>query len=174
MTATAETIPQAVGDWQLRGIKARGYDLMFAPDELSDSAITAALRAQAKFRSPFPAWEAYRAILNGHPSYFPGLIEYATGVGLALMSAVRPDGRLLIRKPGAWTVQAAQDAMAQAVAGSYPAAASWRAHEFGISDKTYSRVRRAIAEEFNDAIRNFQEMIHSEAERVLRIDRQIR
>src|SRR5574337_1091237 len=62
MTATAETIPEAVGDWTLRGVRARGYDLMFAPDELSDSALSAASRAQCAFRSPFPAWPVYRTI----------------------------------------------------------------------------------------------------------------
>lgn len=173
MTATAETIPQAAGDWQLRGLKARGYDLMFAPDELSDSAIDAAMRAQDGFQSPFPAWEAYRAVINGHGSYFPPLVEYATGVGLAMMRARRQDGRALARKPGAWMVQAAQDAMARAIVGSYPAPASQRAEECDVPRRTYSRLRDAIAREFMAAIEDFQARIHRKAEIVLRLDRQL-
>jgi hypothetical protein len=166
-------IPQAVGDWQLRGIRARGYDLMFAPDELSDAALSAAFRAQARFRLPFPAWNAYRAIINGHGSYFPALVEYATGVGLAMILAKRPDGRALAREPGAWMVQAAQDAMARAIAGSYPKPATQRAEEYGVPRRTYARIRDAIAAEFIAAIEDFQAAIHREAERVLRFDRQL-
>lgn len=173
MNTTPETIPQAAGDWELRGIRARGYDLMFAPDELSDGAISAASRAQARFRLPFPAWEAYRAIINGHGSYFPALVEYATGVGLAMMFASRQDGRPLVRKRGAWMVQAAQDAMARAIVGSYPAPASQRAEACEVPRRAYSRIRDAIAKEFMLAITDFQETIHREAERVLRIDRQL-
>jgi hypothetical protein len=173
MNALAETIPEAVGDWQLRGIRARGYDLMFAPDELSDSALSAASRAQDRFRLPFPAWEAYRAIINGGASYFPPLVEYATGVGLAMMLAIRPDGRQLTRKPGPWMVQAAQDAMARAVVGSYPAPSSQRADEYDVPRRTYSRIRDAIAREFIAAIEDFQAAVHRQAEIVLRIDRQL-
>lgn len=158
----------------MRGIRARGYDLMFAPDELSDTALSAALRAQAKFRLPFPAWEAYRKIVNGTTIHDAVLVEYATGVGLAMLLAVRRDGRALVRKPGAWVVQAAQDAMARAVTGSYPEPARWRAGECGVSDKTYSRLRAAMAHEFMDAVENFRSYLYDEADRCLRTDSQLR
>lgn len=168
------TVPDAVGDWQLRGIRARGYDLMFAPGELSDTALTAASRAQARFRMPFPAWQAYRKIVNGTTRHDAELVEYATGVGLAMMLALRPDGRAVVRRKGVWVVQAAQDAMARAIAGSYPAPATWRAGEYSVSDKTYSRLRDAIAREFLDAVDSFQAALHDEASRCLRIDSQLR
>lgn len=167
------TLPQAVGDWTLRGLRARGYDLMFAPEELSDSALSAASRAQQSFHLPFPAWNAYRAIINGHASYFPALVDYATGVGLAMILAKRPDGRALVRDPGAWMVQAAQDAMARAIVGSFPKPATQRAEEYGIPRRTYSRIRDTIAAEFIAAIEDFQAVIHREAERVLRFDRKL-
>lgn len=173
MIATAETVPEAMGDWHVRGIRARGFDLMFAPDELSDSALSAVSRAQSRFEMPFPAWQAYRKIMNGTRVHDRELVEYATGVGLAMVFAVRRDGRVLVRKPGIWMVQATQDAMARAIVGSYPAAASWREDEFGVSRRTYSRIRDAIAREFMGAIDDFQALIHHEAEWVLRIDRRL-
>jgi len=160
--------PDASGDWQVRGIVARGCDLMFAPDELSDSAITAASWAQAVFDSPFPSWEAYRVVVNGDPRFHGALVEYATGVGLAMLLSHH------IRKKGAWVVQASQDAMGKAICGSFPAAASWRADEYGISDKTYARVRAAIAKEYMSAIEDFRGVLWDAAARVLRIDRLIR
>lgn len=170
MSAIAETIPEAVGDWTLRGVRARGYDLMFAPDELSDSALSAASRAQCEFHSPFPAWPVYRTIVNGTTRYAKEITTYATGVGLALML----DAHGRIRKPGAWVVEASQDAMARTIQGSFPAPALWRSREYSISDKTYSRVRVAIAREYMDALESFQSILHKEAARVLGIDREIR
>lgn len=170
MNAIAEAIPEAVGDWTLRGVRARGYDLMFAPDELSDSALSAASRAQAKFSSPFPAWPVYRTVVNGTTWYLEEVTKYATGVGLALM--LDTHGR--IRKPGAWVVEASQDAMVRTIQGSFPAPALWRAREYSISDKTYSRVRVVIAREYMKALESFQSILHREAKRVLCIDREIR
>lgn len=170
MTATAETIPEAVGDWTLRGVRARGYDLMFAPDELSDSALSAASRAQCAFRSPFPAWPVYRTIINGTTGHLEEITRYATGVGLALMLGAK--GR--IRKPGMWVVEASQDAMVRTIQGSFPAPALWRAREYAISDKTYSRVRVVIAREYLSALESFQSILHREAQRVLSIDHEIR
>jgi len=165
---------QSDGDWAVRGIRARGYDLMFAPDELSDTAISAASCAQARFRKPFPAWEAYRKLINGTSKHDVALVEYATGVGLAMLLAVRRDGRRLVRKPGAWAIQAAQDAMARTITGSYPEPALWRAEECGVSDKTYSRLRDAMAREFMDAVENFRSYLYDEADRCLRADSQLR
>ena len=170
MSATVETIPQAVGDWTLRGVRARGYDLMFAPDELSDSALSAASRTQAKFNSPFPAWSVYRTVVNGTTRHLEEITKYATGVGLALMLGA--SGR--IRKPGVWVVEASQDAMARTIQGSFPAPALWRARDYAMSDKTYSRVRVAIAREYMGALESFQSILHEEARKVLGIDRGIR
>lgn len=170
MNDLSEIKREADGDWQVRGIVARGYDLMFAPDELSDSAITAASWARGRFNSPFPGWEAYRVVINGAPRFHGLLIEYATGVGLALLDSPK----VPVRRKGAWVVQASQDAMGKAICGSFPAAASWRADEYGISDKTYARVRAAIAREYTDAIEDFRGTLWSMAERVLRIDSKIR
>jgi hypothetical protein len=164
---------QSDGDWVVRGIRARGYDLMFAPDELSDTAISAALRAQARFPKPFPAWEAYRKLVNGTSRHDASLVEYATGVGLAMSLAVRRDGRRLVRKPGAWVVQAAQDAMARVVVGSYPEPALWRAEEYGLSNKTYSRLRDALVREFMDAVDIFRGYLYEEASRCLHVDSQL-
>lgn len=170
MNDIAEIVREAEGDWQVRGLVARGYDLMFAPDELSDSAITAAQWAQAAFRSPFPAWQAYRVIVNGAPMFHGKLVEYATGVGLALLRSAS----LPVRKRGVWFVEASQDAMGKAISGSFPAPASWRAEEYGISDKTYARVRVTIAKEYIGAIEDFRSKLHEAAKKVLRIDSLIR
>lgn len=168
----SETV-QSDGDWAVRGIRARGYDLMFAPDELSDTAISAASCAQARFRKPFPAWEAYRKLINGTSKHDVALVEYATGVGLAMLLAVRRDGRALVRKQGVWVVQAAQDAMARTITGSYPEPALWRAEEYSVSNKTYSRLRDALAREFMDAVDIFRGYLYEEASRCLHVDSQL-
>ena len=48
---SAVTIPQAVGDWSLRGVDA---DQVFASQQLSDTAMTAAVRVTARLDPSFP------------------------------------------------------------------------------------------------------------------------
>lgn len=170
MNDIAEIVRDAEGDWQVRGLVARGYDLMFAPDELSDSALSAVQWAMEQYDTPFPAWQAYRVIVNGAPMFHGELVEYATGVGLAMLRSPSAS----VRKKGVWFVEASQDAMGKAISGSFPAPASWRAEEYGISDKTYARIRVAIAREYVSAIEDFRSKLHEAAKKVLRIDSLIR
>ena len=58
----AVAIPQAVGDWSLRGVDA---DQVFASQQLSDTAMTAACRVTARFDPSFPGWQLYRRVVAG-------------------------------------------------------------------------------------------------------------
>src|SRR5574337_981720 len=87
MTATAETIPEAVGDWTLRGLDV---DQVFARPELSDDALTAACLTTARFDPAFPGWQLYRRIVAGFTMFDAELDEWAVGVGRGPSSPAWP------------------------------------------------------------------------------------
>ncbi|MDE2468790.1 MAG: hypothetical protein KGL35_08610 [Bradyrhizobium sp.] len=158
------------GDYALKGLVARGYDLMFAPDELSDSAISAASRAQARFHQPFPAWQAYRSIMNGNPADRAELMHYATGVGLAMLCRKPKRGRDPLQKKGVWMVDASTSAMVRCIDGSFPRAAVVAAADYAVDYRTYSKLRNELASQFIGAVNDFRGILHEQAERVLRFD----
>src|SRR5574337_1437966 len=141
MTATAETIPEAVGDWTLRGLDV---DQVFARPELSDDALTAACLTTARFDPAFPGWQLYRRIVAGFTMFDAELDEWAVGVGRLLAQAKRRDGRAYIAKPGAWVDVAARDALAAVVTGVSPVE-TVRARELGLDLKTYRRIKHPLA-----------------------------
>ncbi|MDE2471931.1 MAG: hypothetical protein KGL35_25190, partial [Bradyrhizobium sp.] len=134
MTATAETIPQAVGDWQLRGLDV---DQIFAQPQLSDDALTAACLTTARFDPAFPGWQLYRRVVAGFTLYDAELDEWAVSVGRLLSQAHRKrNGRPYVIKPGVWVDAAARDALAAVVTGISPVETP-RAQSFGVNLRDY-------------------------------------
>lgn len=141
MTATAETIPEAVGDWTLRGLDV---DQVFARPELSDDALTAACLTTARFDPSFPGWQLYRRIVAGFTCFDGELREWAQGVGALLSLAHRGDGRAYIAKRGEWIAVASRDALDAVVTGMSPVE-TVRARQLGIDLKTYRRIKHPLA-----------------------------
>lgn len=170
MSAVAEAIPQATGDWHLRSIRDRGLDLLFAVDRLSDTALSAACMASRRFDARFPGWELYRTVVNGGDLYRPGLNAYAIGLGRTLAEAHTYSGRVLVKYPGPWVSLAALDAMERCISGSFPAPAVVRARMAGVSDKTYSRLRDILAGGFLSGFEAFRAELHACVIRVIHMD----
>lgn len=141
MTAQVEAIPEAVGDWTLRGLDV---DQVFARPELSDDALTAACLTTARFDPAFPGWQLYRRIVAGFTMFDAELDEWAIGVGRLLAQAKRRDGRAYIAKPGGWVDVAARDALAAVVTGVSPVE-TVRARELGCHRDSYRRIKHPLA-----------------------------
>lgn len=142
MTATAETIPQAAGDWTLRGLDV---DQIFAQPQLSDDALTAACLTTARFDPAFPGWQLYRRIVAGFTLYDAELDEWAVSVGRLLSKAHRKrSGRPYVIKPGVWVDAAARDALTAVVTGISPVETP-RAQSFGVNLRDYRRIKHPLA-----------------------------
>jgi len=157
-------------DYQVRGIRERGLDILFAGDHLSDTALSAAVLAERRFDPRFPGWELYRTIVNGTDAYRPDLNAYAIGLGRELAGAQTIRGRKFVRSGGPWVSLAALDAMERCISGSFPDSVVMRAHMAGVSDKTYARVRNALAGGFIAGFESFRAELHACVIRVIHID----
>jgi hypothetical protein len=138
-------IPQAVGDWSLRGVDA---DQVFASQQLSDTAMTAAVRVTARFDPSFPGWQLYRRIVAGTNLFDRELERWATSTAWMLATAHKVRGREYVkassRRPD-WVAQAGRDALDYVVCGRYASGLVDRADAFGVSPKTYQRIRDPMA-----------------------------
>lgn len=141
----AAAIPQAVGDWSLRGVDA---DQVFASQQLSDTAMTAAVRVTAKFDPSFPGWQLYRRVVAGTDLFNRELEDWAASTAWMLATAHKVKGREYVkassRRPD-WVAQAGLDALDHVVCGRYAAGLGERADAFGVSPKTYQRIRDPMA-----------------------------
>lgn len=141
----AVTIPQAVGDWTLRGVDA---DQVFASQQLSDTAMTAAVRVTARFDPSFPGWQLYRRVVAGTDLFDRNLESWAVTTARMLSRMQKRGGREYIqaarRRPD-WIAQAGRDALDFVVYGRYAAGLAERAERFGVSPKTYQRIRDPMA-----------------------------
>lgn len=164
-------LPYDVGDYDVRGVRQRGRDVLFAPDELGDWARSAAMMAQKRFHSPFPGWAVYRTIVNGTMGYVPDLWEYAEGIGRALAASHRASGHRFVREPGPWMKQASRDAMFRCIQGAFPVAACHRTEQFGVSDKTYTRLRNALAGGFLLGLASYKDELYWCVDEVAKLDR---
>lgn len=165
MTATAETIPQAVGDWTLRGLDV---DQIFAQPQLSDDALTAACLTTARFDPAFPGWQLYRRIVAGFTMYDAELDEWAVSVGRLLSMAHRRDGRQYIAKRGPWVDAASRDALAAIVTGISPVETP-RAVSLGVDLKTYRRIKHPLAACMEVGMQTFRAELLAKLYRVRRI-----
>lgn len=144
MTAQVEAIPEAVGDWTLRGLDV---DQVFARPELSDDALTAACLTTARFDPAFPGWQLYRRIVAGFTCFDAELREWAERTAWALArSTVGRTGRPYIAAAvhGPWISEAARDALCAVVTGVQPVERN-RAESLGVHKLTYRKIAKPLA-----------------------------
>lgn len=167
---SAVAIPQAVGDWSLRGIDA---DQVFASQQLSDTAWTAAVRVTARFDPSFPGWPLYRRVVAGVTLFDRILEAWATSTAMLLATSHKVKGREYIqaarRRPD-WIEQAGRDALDFAIYGKYAAGLGERAEKYGVSPKTYQAIRDPVAAGLWIGLQTFQSELHAEYFRVRRVD----
>lgn len=168
---TVLAIPKAEGDWSLRGIDA---DQVFACQQLSDTALTAAVRVSARFDASFPGWFLYRRVVAGVGLFDRHLEAWAVSTARMMSRMKKRDGRDYIRpslrKPE-WIAQAGRDALDFAICGKYAASLESRAELFGLDWKTYKRIREPMSAGLWIGLQTFQSEIHAEYFRVRREDK---
>lgn len=137
-----ESAIRAAGDWDLRSID---LDTLFACDELGDTAMSAAVRATAKFDQSFPGWFLYRRVASGTNLFDRQLEAWAVGCSRQLARAEKLNGRRwvsgAVRAKPDWVAQAGRDALDFAIFGRYAEGLNERAQRFGVSNKTYQAIR---------------------------------
>lgn len=166
----ALAIPQAEGDWQLRGVDA---DQIFASQQLSDTAMTAAVRVTARFDASFPGWQLYRRVVAGVGLFDRHLEGWATSSARMLATSHQYKGRHYL-KPSSyredWVDQAGRDALDFAIGRRFAAGLSDRAETFAVSPKTYQKIRDPVAGALCIGLQTFQAELHAEYFRVRRED----
>jgi hypothetical protein len=165
----AVAIPQAVGDWSLRGVDA---DQVFASQQLSDTAMTAAVRVTARFDPSFPGWFLYRRVVAGVGLFDRQLEAWAVSAARMLSRMEKHNGREYISaatrgKPG-WVAQAGRDGLDFAIYGRYAESLESRADWFGVHHKTYKQIRDPVSACMWVGLDTFRSEIHAEYFRVRR------
>lgn len=150
-------------DYAVRGVD---LDSLFAVDALSDTCIDAAIRTTAKFDNSFPGWLLYRRVVSGSNLFDRQLEAWAIGCARALSRAEQINGRAYIsgatRRKSAWVAQAGRDALDYAIFGRYAASADEREQRFGVSHKTYCKVRDPVARGMWIGMDTFRAMLFHE------------
>lgn len=145
-------------------------DAPFSRPELSDTALTAAVWATAKFDRQFPGWQLYRRIMVGYEAFDAELLEWATGCAWALAQAKTRNGRDYLRADarGPWIAFAAADAMYCVIYGRYPVA-SGAGYIRGVSASTYRKVRDPVAAGMLAGLETFRSELHYQYRRVWKV-----
>jgi hypothetical protein len=165
------TLPQSTGDWSIRG---RDADQVFASQQLSDTAMTAAVRVSARFDASFPGWYLYRRVVAGVGLFDRQLEAWAVTNArmLSRMSKRTPSGQIRSYigeatrgKPG-WIAQAGRDALDFAIYKRYAAGLNERGERFGVHWKTYQSIRDPVAAGMCIGLETFASEIHAEYFRV--------
>jgi len=171
MTVVAATIPKSEGDWQLRGVDA---DQVFASQQLSDTAMTAAVRVTARFDPSFPGWFLYRRVVAGVGLFDRDLEAWAVSSARILSRMKKKDGRDYVQpslRRNDWISQAGRDALDYVIYGKYAEALEPRAERFGVHWKTYKRIREPVSAGLWIGLQTFQSELHTEYFRVRREDK---
>jgi len=151
------------GNWELRGVD---LDVLFAQDDLSEAALSAAIRASAKFNTSFPGWFLYRRVANGTTMFDRELEAWAVGCGQALAAAEKQNGRRwvsgAVRAKAGWIEQASRDALDYVIFGRYPAGLNARASHFGVSNKTYQAIRDPMSRCMWIGLETFRSVLFAE------------
>ena len=149
--------------------EASNLDDVFASPVLSDVALTAIRRLDARYHVSFPGFDFYRLIAAGVPS--PRVTSWAVMTARVLARAEKKNGRPYIdREVGQrtdWVDRAGLDALESVVNQRWPASIDERAKEFGIHWKTYKAVRDPVAAGMNIGLRMYQTQLHAEYVKVL-------
>jgi len=144
-------------------------DDVFASPALSDAALTAIQRLDARYHVSFPGFDLYRLVAAGVPS--PRVTNWATMTARVLAHAEKCNGHPYIyRETGKrtdWVDRAGLDALASVVNQKWPASIDERAKEFGIHWKSYKAIRDPVAAGMNIGFRMYQTQLHAEYMKVL-------
>jgi hypothetical protein len=170
---TTAILPRAEGDWSIKG---RDADQVFACQQLSDTAMTAAVRVTARFDASFPGWQLYRRVVAG-VGLFDRHLEYWAVTNARLLSRMTkrtPQGQhrtyigaISRSKPG-WVAQAGRDALDFAIYKRYAAGLNERSAMFGVRDETYQAIRDPVAAGMCIGLETFASELHAEYFRVRR------
>jgi len=76
---TEVIIPEATGDWLLRGTD---YETQLA-GPITDTIIDAAAWVDARWKNGFPNWDLYRAAIAGDSLYIPGVRRWVVAFAIA-------------------------------------------------------------------------------------------
>lgn len=165
----AATVPQAVGDWSIKG---RDADQVFASAQLSDTAMTAAVRVCARFDPYFPGWYLYRRVVAGVDLFDRQLEAWAVTNARMLSRMTKANGRQYIgpitRNKLGWVAQAGRDALDFAIYGRYASGLNERGERFGVHWKTYQAIRDPVAAGMRIGLDTFAAELHAEYFRVRR------
>jgi len=144
-------------------------DDVFASPALSDAALTAVRRLDARYHVSFPGFDLYRLTAAGVPSV--RVTNWAVMTARILAKAEKKNGHPYIgREAGQrtdWVDRAGLDALASVVEQKWPAALDARAKEFGVHRDTYKAVRDPVAAGMNIGFRMYQTQLHAEYIKVL-------
>lgn len=168
---SAATIPQSTGDWSIRG---RDADQVFACQQLSDTAMTAAVRVSARFDPSFPGWYLYRRVVAGVGLFDRQLEAWAVTNArmLSRMTKRTPTGQMrpyisdISRRKPAWVAQAGRDALDFAIYKRYQSGLTERSERFGVHPTTYQAIRDPVAAGMCIGLETFASEIHAEYFRV--------
>lgn len=158
----AVTIPQAADDMAKRLVNV---DQAFATQQLSDTAWTAAACVTAKFDPSFPGWELYRRIVAGVTLFDGDLEQWAVSTAWMLATVHKVKGREYVKASSRrfdWVAQAGRDALDYVVCGRYADGLAERADAFGVSPKTYQRIRDPMAACMSIGFETFANELRSE------------
>jgi hypothetical protein len=172
---TVAAIPQATGDWSIRG---RDADQVFASSQLSDTALSAAVRVTARFDPSFPGWELYRRVVAGVGLFDRRLEAWAVTNArmLSRMTKKTPAGQLrpyigdISRSKPGWIAQAGRDALDFAIYKRYPSGLNERGDRFGVREDAYQAIRDPVAAGMCIGLETFASELHAEYFRVRRIE----
>ena len=135
------------GCWHIKGV---GLDGVFIGDAtLSDTALQAALWADAKYKAHFPGWAVYRLFAARDAVQAEKVTAYAIAMAVALSKARKKSQNshplIAKRKRGSWIAQAAMDAVYYGIHMRFPVGAPVRAEQWDVHKDLYQRVRDSVA-----------------------------
>lgn len=153
----------AVGCYDLRGEDICSYFGAFTRRQLPESALCALSLAASRFPPSHIGYMAWITAVSGTTLFAPAIRNWAIGLGTYIHGARLRRTRLRQFCPGwkpEWGRQACLDGVGSALFGrsSIPSAAS-RAEQFGVSDKTYSKMRDFIEGSFLICQNQYQDAI---------------
>lgn len=162
------TVALATGDYSIRSndLVSRGVDAVFAGDTLSDTALTAAYRASAKFSPHFPGWFLYRRVIAGVELFDRQLEAWAVTSARMLSRSLKDNGRDYIgpktRAKPLWVAQAGRDGLDYAIFGRHAEGLHERADRFGVAHKTYQAIRDPVGKSMWIGLETFRAQLHAE------------
>lgn len=154
-----DELPQAVGDWNLRGLEP---EQKFAQTPMRPDCIDAANRAQ-RSNPMFPGWQLYSRMVRGDTCFDRCLAAYSISLARAFTRARKLNGRAVVGsryRSNDWIAQCAVDALEFVIAGRHSASAQAREEALSINDETYAHIRNTLADFIGSALEDFRHELH--------------